>query len=219
MDGQRDWVTFLSVIRSAALLTQKNSLTEEALRLYFDVLRDYSVEQVKEAVARHLRSDDGRFFPAPAHLIRQIEGSESERAHIAWRIFLDALGKHGYYDSVRFPNAAYHYAITLLGGWVKVSEEYGALSDREIEFRRGAFAALYMRGEREATFERVPGRVQVTPYLKGYYEIDNGQRGYLDAIPPVVEIGTGRRLKQGDLPTLGGGELSAIVMLPSEQTV
>ncbi|MEG1543935.1 MAG: hypothetical protein RR382_05345 [Tannerellaceae bacterium] len=216
MDEQRDWTTFLGVIRNAVLLTQKGNMTEEALRLYFNVMREYRIEQVQEAVAMHLRSDDGRFFPTPAHLIRQIEGSETERAHLAWRVFLKALEKYGYYDSVRFPLPAYHYAIYLLGGWIKISAEYGELTDKEIEFRRGVFTTLYMRGERESSFGKIPGKIQVAPYLKGFYEVDNEQRGYMEVIPPVVEVETGRFIKQCDLPVLGG-ELDDIIMLQDKR--
>ena len=205
MDRERDWNEFLGAIRSAAILTGKTNLTREALDLYFDVMQDYSVEQVKQAVEAHLHSSEGKFFPTPSHLISQIQGSSAERANYAWRVFLKALDKYGYYDSVRFPEPAYHYVISLLGGWMAVSEDYRDLDEHELAFRRPEFVSLYQRGERVATFGREHGKEQVAPYLLGAYERDNAAAGYTDYIPKVVEIATGRRVAQARLNALASG--------------
>ena len=205
MDKERDWNAFLAAIRNAAILTGKGNLTREALDLYFDVMQDYSIEQVKQAVEAHLHGAEGRYFPTPSHLISQIQGSSTERAYYAWRVLLKALEKYGYYDSVRFPDPAYHYAITLLGGWMAVSEEFMDLSDKELAFRRPEFVSLYQRGERVATFGREHGKERVAPYLLGAYERDNTANGYTDCIPPVVEIATGRKVKQSELRALPAG--------------
>lgn len=205
MDRERDWNEFLGAIRSAAILTGKTNLTREALDLYFDVMQDYSVEQVKQAVEAHLHSSEGKFFPTPSHLISQIQGSSAERANYAWRVFLKALDKYGYYDSVRFPEPAYHYVISLLGGWMAVSEDYRDLDEHELAFRRPEFVSLYQRGERVATFGREHGKERVAPYLLGAYERDNTANGYTDCIPPVVEIATGRKVKQSELRALSAG--------------
>lgn len=206
MDRERDWNEFLHAIRNAAVLTGKTNLTREALDLYFDVMQDYSIEQVKQAVEAHMHGSEGRYFPTPSHLIQQIQGNSTERAYYAWRVLLKAIDKYGYYDSVRFPDPAYHYAIALLGGWMTVSEELGGLSEKELTFRRPEFVSLYQRGERVATFGREQGKERVAAYLLGAYERDNTANSYTDHIPPVVEIATGRKVKQSELAALSGGQ-------------
>ena len=168
-------------------------------------MQDYRIEQVKQAVEAHLHGSEGRYFPTPSHLISQIQGSSIECANYAWRVFLKALDKYGYYDSVRFPEPAYHYVISLLGGWMAVSEDYRDLDEHELAFRRPEFVSLYQRGERVATFGREHGKEQVAPYLLGAYERDNAAAGYTDYIPKVVEIATGRKVKQSELRALSAG--------------
>lgn len=205
MNKAADWGAFCDLMSAAAKVTRTQAPQAEGLTLMFDLLSEYTLEQVQAGIAAHLRSPEGKFFPTPSHIIQQIDGTAAERANYAWRVFLKALDKHGYYDSVRFPDPAYHYAITLLGGWVRVSSEFNDMTDREINFRRAEFLSLYQRGERVATFGREPGKEQVAPYLLGAFERDNTANGYTDHIPPVVEIATGRKVKQSELAALSGG--------------
>lgn len=198
MDKSRDWDGFCALLRAAAAVTGKK-IEPDAVGLMFDLLAGYTAEQVRNAVAAHLKSPSGRFFPTPADITARIEGDEAERAAVAWRVFLAAVDRYGYYDSVRFPEAAYHYAVGLLGGWIKASEEFGAMSDRERNFRRAEFIALYRAGERKASFAPAPGRLTVAAYLPGAFERDNLAAGFRDAVPDVVEIGTGRVIRRAEL--------------------
>ena len=206
----RDFKAFETLMRDAAECTRTAPLGQGGLIMAFRLLSDYSFEQVQAAVYAHFSSSEGKFFPTPSHIIQQIEGTQTERSEYAWRLFLKALEKYGYYDSVRFPEPAYHYAITLLGGWTKVSSDFNQLSDRELSFRRAEFVQLFQRGERVASFEPAQGKETVKPYLMGYFESDNRANGYLEAIPPVVEIATGRRIRQSELCPLEARVLSTL---------
>ena len=205
MNKSTDWGAFCDMMQAAAKVTRTNPPDAAGLTLFFDLLAEFSLEQIQGALVAHFKGPEGKFFPTPSHLISQIQGSSAERANYAWRVFLKALDKYGYYDSVRFPDPAYHYAITLLGGWMAVSEEFMDLSDKELTFRRPEFVSLYQRGERVATFGREHGKEQVAPYLLGAYERDNTAAGYTDYIPKVVEIATGRRVVQARLNALVSG--------------
>lgn len=205
MNKSTDWGAFCDMMQAAAKVTRTNPPDAAGLTLFFDLLAEFSLEQIQGALVAHFKGPEGKFFPTPSHLISQIQGSSTERANYAWRVLLKALEKYGYYDSVRFPDPAYHYAITLLGGWMAVSEAFMDLSDKELTFRRPEFVALYQRGERVATFGREQGKEQVAPYLLGAYERDNAAAGYTDYIPKVVEIATGRRVAQARLNALVSG--------------
>ena len=206
MNKTADWGAFCDMMCAAAKITRTPPPDAAGLTLFFDLMSEFTLEQVQGALAAHFKGPEGKFFPTPSHLIQQIDGTAAERANYARRVFLKALDKHGYYDSVRFPDPAYHYAITLLGGWVRVSSEFSDMTDREINFRRAEFLSLFQRGERVATFGREPGKEQVAPYLLGAYERDNTANGYTDHIPPVVEIATGRKVRQAELVALGNGQ-------------
>lgn len=53
----------------------KEKLSNMALKIYFSSLQNCSLEQVSEAVSRHLQDQDGgRFFPKVADIQRYIEG-------------------------------------------------------------------------------------------------------------------------------------------------
>lgn len=195
----KDWGAFCDCMKAASEITATPPKSTTGLSLMFKVLERYELKDIQKAVLNHFSSDDGKFFPLPAHIIRQIEGSEAERAHKAWRVFLMALSEHGYYDSVRFPSAGYHYAIRMLGGWLKISSEYNDLTDKEIEFRRGAFVALFMRGEKEFSLTGEPNKLPEKSYLPGYFEITNAETGYMDALPDVVDIESGRKIKRAEV--------------------
>lgn len=205
MNKSTDWGAFCDMMQAAAKVTRTNPPDAAGLTLFFDLLAEFSLEQIQGALVAHFKGPEGKFFPTPSHLISQIQGSSTERANYAWRVFLKALDKYGYYDSVRFPEPAYHYVISLLGGWMAVSEDYRDLDEHELAFRRPEFVSLYQRGERVATFGREHGKEQVAPYLLGAYERDNAAAGHTDYIPKVVEIATGRRVAQARLNALVSG--------------
>lgn len=212
MNKQTDWGAFCDLMSAAAKITRTQPPQGNGLALYFDLLAEYPLEQVQAATAAHLKGPEGKFFPTPAHLIQHIEGTSAERANYAWRVFLKALDKYGGYDSVRFPDAAYHYAITLLGGWIRVSAEFAEMTEREVNFRRAEFVSLYQRGERVASFDALPGKERVAPYLCGIFERDNKAGGYLEFVPPVVEIASGRKVKQAELVALSGVKAATMML-------
>ena len=87
-----------------------------------------------------------------------------------------------------------HYAIKLLGGWLKATEELGTLTTKEREFWGRNFKTLYLMGEKKASWNNVPR------YFKGLYEQDNAHRGFIDYVPDVCLVGTGKTVKHDQLP-------------------
>lgn len=213
MNKDTDFTAFCKLLNAAAEVTGAKPKSPDAVKLMFDLLARFSFAQVQGAVRAHFNSDEGRFFPTPTHLIKQIEGSEAERAQVAWRVFLKAIELHGYYDSVRFPDPAFHYAVEMLGGWMRISQEYGNLTTKELDFKRASFCTLYMRGAKVATWDGAAGTRRVSPYLMGFYEISNRDNGYMAAIPPVMEATTHRKsaavLEAGTTPQTKRNDIAA----------
>ncbi len=199
---QRDWKPFCALMEATAESLGAKPRSEAGLLIIFEALRPYPFEAVRAAVGKHLVSAEGKFFPTAAHIVQQIRGTEAERAELAWRRVVSAVSRRGCYDSVRFPEPAYHFAIRELGGWERLVSMVDAMTDREIEFFGQKFAKLYAAGERCASWTPTAGRECVPAYFQGSFERENRARGFLDAIPAPVDALTGEKL---DRAALAGG--------------
>ncbi len=71
-----DKQAFLSLINSISGLLQKDPLTTESMGLFFNLLSEYSFEQVNYAIGQHMRSSTGQFMPKPADVFKHLQGSD-----------------------------------------------------------------------------------------------------------------------------------------------
>ena len=197
MTESQDWQAFCDIIRASDEVTAGRTRNVLALGMMFRVLERYSLADIARAVDEHIRRN--KFAVTPADIIQTLEGDSADRAAVAWTSFLRALDRYGYYDSVRFPEPAYHYVVQQLGGWERLSHEWHDLTERDLQFRRSEWCRLYEVGLRVASWNGDPGKVAVPRYLCGYYERDNREGGYLDFIPEVVEVATGNRIDRNAL--------------------
>lgn len=193
MDKNHDWLPFCELMNASAEVTASQPRSRNALVMMFDCLAQYSFKQVSQAVGQHFKTKDGKFFPTISHLVLLIEGDPDEKAEVAWRYFIESFKKWSAYDSVRYPNPVYHFVIQGLGGWKKVNEDFSNMGERDINFYGKDFRKLYTIGMRSATWDNVP------PYFQGSFETQNKLNGYLDAVPPVYEVASG---KERDRETL-----------------
>lgn len=189
MDKKQDWGRFCNLIRAADEITVGKPRSEAALSLMFEALGRHSFGAVKGAVSRHVETC--KFAVTPADIARQIEGAPEERSLAAWRCFLRAVERHGYYDSVRFPGPAYHYAIGQLGGWERLCEELHGLTDREVQFRAKDWRQLYETGLRVASWDGGDGKVKVPGHLPGSFERDCLEKRLPGFVPAPVDAETG----------------------------
>lgn len=205
---QEDWTKFCELIQGADETITGKFRTEKALSLMFTGLMKYELADIAAAILDYVGTQKLPVPINPAEIISRIQGDKTERSALAWRHFLQAVDRYGVYDSVRFPDPAFHFAIDQLGGWERVSEEYIDLTDKERQFREKNFRQLYEIGLREATWDNVQR------YLPGRYERENVAGGHDQFIPPVIDTkgnreldrlaltaGTGAKLKRLD----GGG--------------
>jgi hypothetical protein len=190
MTERKDWARFIALIEMADEAAVGKKRSHEALGLMFSLLERYSFESVLEAVRGYIYSGQ-RFVITVGDIIKGIEGDLQERAAIAWRMFVTALDRYGSYDSVRFPEPAYHWVVERYGGWEKLGEAWHSLSERDIEFRGVEWRKLYVVALREATWKNVPS------YLPGAFERHNRENGFLNDLPDIIEIASGQK-KSGE---------------------
>jgi hypothetical protein len=198
---------FEAIMNRAALLTfqQKGKDWRALVTAMFEELAMYDLENVRAAVAAHVRSE--KFFPTLADIITLIEGCSEDRAALAWAAVVRAVERLGRSLSVRFPSPAYHYAIEQIGGWQKLCT---TLTDEEIKWRGKDFERFFEIGERVASWEHEPGKVRVQPYLMGWYEANNRRGGC--ALPDVVDAETGKPLKDFRAALPEPSDTSGVVM-------
>lgn len=185
-----DFSAFRNCWNAVADATGAQHMSDAGITLVFNALAKYTLEDVRRAILAHLVSDRGHFMPRAADIVRQIEGTSEERGALAWRYFLDKIFHYGLYMSVRFPNPAYHFVIDRLGGWEYVCEYYGNMKERELDYHRREFLALYAAGEKSASWSNVQ------PYMPGFFERDNHMKGLDKAIPDPVDVETGRKISR-----------------------
>ena len=97
-------------------------VSKELNSLYFEVLKKYEIDEIKSAIVKHLESS--KFFPKPSEIIELIKPKESlcDKAELAWLKLLNAISRHGYYDSVEFDDPVIHSCVRAMGGWCSVSD-------------------------------------------------------------------------------------------------
>lgn len=110
-----------SKIMAVLTTTYDRRTSEELLGIYYDILKQFGIEEIKNAVCEHIQTN--KYFPKPSELIALIKPPESieDKANKAWILLLKAIAKHGYYDSVQFEDKIIHTCIRAMGGWMQVS--------------------------------------------------------------------------------------------------
>ncbi len=99
----------------------KQDVSKFALSVWWQACERYDLEQVSKALTGHAMDPDrGQFAPKPADLVRQLEGTATDKAMIAWGKVLDAMQRVGQYTDVVFDDPAIHAVVMDLGGWPKV---------------------------------------------------------------------------------------------------
>lgn len=99
----------------------REELSRFGAGLWWSACESFDFEQVCKAFDRHaVDTDRGQFVPKPCDIKRQLEGTSTDRAAIAWGKVFDALARVGAYTDVVFDDAAIHAVVEDLGGWPKM---------------------------------------------------------------------------------------------------
>lgn len=211
MDKAADWKKFVALINAADENIDSNykPRSETALAMAFEVLKQYPLTSVARAVYKLMAESPYKI--KPADIVREICGTSEDRSAIAWQTFKKAIGRHGSFDSVIFPDAAYHYAIIKMGGWEQLAKEYEQLSDKELAFKEKTWRQIYETGLNVASFEPLEdGKVGVPRYLMGECERNNRSLRYeINDITPLYDVESGRRIV--------GDEMRAITARPGRR--
>ena len=156
-------------------------LSKFAVTVWLQACEMFDVEQVTKALSAHLMdAERGQFMPKPADIVRQLEGTRTDRSLIAWGKVLDAMQRVGAYQSVVFDDGAIHGAISDMGGWAAICRS----ETDELPFTQKRFCDLH-RAYSARPDMPYPAR------LVGDHELHNAPRGY--SVAPPMLIGDAQR--------------------------
>lgn len=152
-----------------ALLTDamgfyKQDVSTFALSVWWQSCEGFSFEQVAKAMTAHAMDPDrGQFPPKPADIVRQLSGTRTDKAMIAWGKAFDAASRVGAYTDVVFDDPAIHAAIEDMGGWPKFcrteTAELSYLQHRFSESYRAYVGRESFDYPRRLTGDRSPDEV------------------------------------------------------------
>ena len=165
---EQDRARFLRAMLTLAE-TFGESISDQRIEAYFRVLGTYEIDEVEAMIGRAMRFC--RYFPKPVELVEQLEGSEEDRAALAWLTFEDAMRRVGQYRSVEFPtDPAIAHAIQMMWGtWPDAVSAWIGASEPEWQGQRKEFFAVYR------SLRRSP---KGSVILAGLHEFENRQTGH-----------------------------------------
>jgi hypothetical protein len=106
---------------SDALGYYRQDASEFTLNVWWEGCKGFAYEQVAKALTAHATDPDkGQFAPKVADIVRQLGGTKTDRALLAWGRVFAAMSDVGAYQDVDFQDAAIHATIRDMGGWPKL---------------------------------------------------------------------------------------------------
>lgn len=132
MDNQQEFMTKLLELGEL----YDKELTNSTIRLYWRTLKDFTDQQVQQALDQSMRTH--KFMPKPSELWELINGSASEIALDEWGRVLNHMRKNGRFGGDKLPPAVLS-VVNQLGGW----EYLCTLTHKDLEFKGRDFNKIY----------------------------------------------------------------------------
>jgi len=67
---------FQETINAVSEMLGRELLTATALKLYFSLLSEFTIEEVQHGLKQHLKGETGQYMPKPADIIKHLNGKE-----------------------------------------------------------------------------------------------------------------------------------------------
>lgn len=165
-----DKIEFARLLMAAGEMYGKE-ISRELKRMYFDSLKDLSIEQVGAALNAHVNNpDSGQFFPKPADFRRHLQGTTKQqeqavedRAAIAWAEIYHKIQRIGSYSPLKMEDKQALAAVKAMGGWSNLC----ASTIDDLVWKQKEFVRMYENFERtpvEALPASLPGRIELSEH-------------------------------------------------------
>lgn len=123
----------------------EKELTDLTFEMYWNGLKEYSIEEVQTAFNAHLQHpEDGKWWPKVSDVIKHCKGGTEDNALRAWNDVETAIRKVGGYQDVIFHDPLIHHVIHQMGGWIALCDisDEKSLTFKANEFKK-AYRSLY----------------------------------------------------------------------------
>jgi hypothetical protein len=152
-------------------------VTENKSAIYYDILKEYSIEDIERGVMEILRTRTTASYPKPAEIIQAFQGMAKDNINIAILAVKKAMLEAGAYASVNF-SPSINATIESMGGWDKLCREWDEWKEKE-------FARIY-----ETFLKRPPD--DAPSFLPGIIALENSDK-FPDHIPDLLQIDVDKR--------------------------
>ena len=114
--------------------------SERAVSMAFDVLKDFELGAILNALSAHVRDPkSGQFQPKPADIVRYLEGTPDDAAMEAWGKVDQAIRRVGYGPVLVFDDPKIHVVLQEMGGFA----QFGSCTEQDLVFLRQTFCKRY----------------------------------------------------------------------------
>lgn len=128
----------------------KQEVSSFALSVWWQACEPFDFEQVAKSMTAHaMDADRGQFPPKPADIVRQLSGTKTDKAMMAWGKAFDAASRVGAYTDVVFDDPAIHATIEDMGGWPK----FCRTETSELSYLQHRFSESYRAYVGRETFD------------------------------------------------------------------
>lgn len=112
------------------------------MELWFNLLQDYSIQEVKQAFYKYLTF--GKFAPKPSDILELLNISNNKNntliAEKEWQGVMSAIAKVGIYQNIKFNNPITNEVVNIMG-W----QYLGNMLETSEQFERKRFIELYQQ--------------------------------------------------------------------------
>lgn len=163
----QDKKKFAEVLTIAAEATGFQ-MSDSTYKTYWAILNRLSIEDFELAISKHLLDpNDGMFFPKPANIMKQLEGTTKQkeqslesRAEIAWQTVEGEISRIGSYGALELEDCLALASVRAMGGWKYLC----SLTMDKMTWARKEFISSYKNYENtplEALPNKLPGRIDI----------------------------------------------------------
>lgn len=165
----------------------EKELTDLTFEMYWNGLKDYSIEEVQAGFNAHLQHpEEGKWWPKVSDIIKNCKGGTQDNALRAWNEVETAIRRVGGYQDVVFHDPLIHQIIHKMGGWIALCDipDEKSLVFKSNEFKK-SYRALY------ATPKQLEPPVELTGIINAQNAKIKGAKKH----PPVL-IGDPERARE-----------------------
>ncbi len=153
---------FLEIMNGLADIFSAN-LTEIGVKMRFDALKDYSIEQITEAATIVVRTRKFSSMPVPADFIAAIEGDKEDLAEIQASLVTGAISRYGSYNKPVFDDPITQEIMTNSINWGDLC----ASTSKEVNFKMKEFRQLYKSYNKAASGNIINAPAEIKNLVDG----------------------------------------------------